>query len=323
MPLSFQRFLRAAVIVTVLFVSILIPSRANPAGNVMLFRSREYLSRSYQVQNFQDTLTLQPSQENLPISLNVYNGSTETPSFKWFRLVIGGYTLATEKNMNGREEASIDVSTLIPGGSTQVQVEAGGVPGASLVWTLTTPRVSIDSVSPQNIKAGDVVTINGANFSAKANQNMVLFNNKPAQVIAATPTQLQVKAPANLAAGVETVQVNTNNLVTNAFEVMASSRPVPELLSTDCWMAPPGGTITITGRNFGPGVVKVYFKDVPGQVVSQSSNQLVVQVPNWPYGPSQLNIPLIVVVDGVRSANSIPFDIGPMYHGAIPTVQPD
>lgn len=321
MSIGLRRFVFSAVCIIAVLVSVILPVLAAPANIVMLFRSKDYLSRSYQVQNFQDTLALQPSQQNLPLSLNLYNGSTESPSFKWFRLIIGGYTLATEKNLNGREEASIDVTGQIPGGSTQVMVEAGGVPGASLVWTLTTPRVTVQRIEPQNIKAGDTVTIYGTNFSAVANQNSVMFNNKPAQVLSASTSQLQVKAPANLSAGVDSVTVNTNNLVANAMEIMATSLPVPELLSTDCWMAPPGGNITITGRNFGAGA-KVYFQDVQAPVISQSSTQLVVQVPNWSYGNS-LNIPLTVVVNGVRSANSIPFDIGPMYHGAIPTVQPD
>ncbi|MBY0546942.1 MAG: IPT/TIG domain-containing protein [Candidatus Obscuribacterales bacterium] len=321
MSFRFRRLFFSVTCTVVVLAGVLLPVLAAPANIVTLFRSKDYLSRSYQVQNFQDTLSLQPSQQNLPLSLNLYNGSHEAPSFKWFRLIIGGYTLATEKNLNGREEGSIDVTGQIPGGDTQIMVEAGGVPGASLIWTLTTPRVTVDRIEPQSIKAGDTVTIYGTNFSAVANQNMVLFNNKQAQVLSASTTQLQVKAPANLGAGIDSVQVNTNNLVANAMEIMATSLPVPELLSTDCWMAPPGGNITITGRNFRAGT-KVYFQDVQAQVVSQSATQLVVIVPAWSYGNS-LNIPLTVVSDGVRSKNSIPFDIGPMYHGAIPTVQPD
>lgn len=294
------------------------------SANVMLFRSKEYLSRNYEVQNFADTLSLQPGQENLPLTLTIYNGSHEAPSFKWFRLVIGGYTLATEKNLNGSEIGSIDVSTQIPGGATQVNVEAGGVPGAALFWTLTTPRLTIQNIQPRSVKGGDTVTIIGTNFSAVANQNVVLFNNKRAQVVAATPTQLQVIVPSGLS-GVDNIQVNTNGLTSNFLEVSIAARPVPELLSTDCWMAPPGGTIVITGRNFSTdsGLNQVYFGNVRGQVVSSSQTQITVVVPNWSYGPSQLNIPLTVVSAGVRSANSIPFDIGPSYHGAIPQFQQD
>jgi hypothetical protein len=90
-------------------------------------------------------------------------------------------------------------------------------------------------------------------------------------------------------------------------------------------MAPPGGTIHISGRNFSNNSVsnKVLFGDVPGQVESASATNLTVIVPNWSYGPSQLNIPVTVEVEGYRSANTYPFDIGPSYHGAIPQFQQD
>lgn len=292
-------------------------------STVMVFRSAEYLSRNYQVQNFADTLALQPNQQNLPLTMNIYNGSHEAPSFKWFRLTIGGYQLATEKNLGGRESGSIDVTGQIPGGSTQVSVEAGGVPGAALFWTLTTPRVTIQDIQPRNAKAGDTVTITGTNFSSVAGQNQVLFNNKPVKVVSASTTQLQVVAPTGNA-GMDNVQVNTNSLGSNLLEIALTAKPAPELLSTDCWMAPPGGTITIRGRNFSStGLNQVYFGNVRGQIVNSSATELTVIVPNWPYGPSQLNIPLTVVSDGVRSANQLAFDIGPSYHGAIPQVLPD
>lgn len=312
------------VVCVIFLASLSVAPGSARAGTVMLFRSAEYLSRNYQVQNFSGTLDLQPSQQNLPLSLNIYNGSHEAPSFKWFRLVIGGYTLATEKNLNGSEDGSIDVSGQIPGGSTQVSVEAGGVPGATLFWTLTTPRVTIQNISPRNVKAGDTVTITGSNFSSVANQNMVLFNNKPGAVISASPTSLTVTAPANMA-GIDNVQVNVNNLISNTLEVTLSAKPVPELLSTDCWMAPPGGTITIRGRNFSSdaGQNQVYFGSVRAEIVSSSPTEITVVVPNWAYGNSQLNIPLTVVTGGVRSTNALAFDIGPSYHGAIPQIPPD
>jgi hypothetical protein len=94
---------------------------------------------------------------------------------------------------------------------------------------------------------------------------------------------------------------------------------VPDILGIDVWMAPPGGTINISGRSFSANAVenKVLFGKVPAEVSSASQSHLSVIVPNWSWGPSQLNIPITVEVNGVRS-NAYPFDIGPMYHGATP-----
>lgn len=298
---------------------------ARAAGMVRLFTSQAYVARNYQVENYQDQLSLQPGQERLPLVLNIYNGSNETPGFKWFRLTIGGYLIATEQSLSNKEFGSLDVTGKIPGGQTQVLVEAAGVPGAALRWALTTPRIEITSIEPGTIEPGQTLTIRGANFSPVPGQNTVTFGDQTGEVIASDPSTLKVKVPENVQSGIAQLQVNVDNNRSRVTEVMLTGLPAPELLSIDCWMAPPGGTITITGRNFSAdaGLNKVFFRDVEARVVSASPTQLVVEVPNWSYGPQQLNIPLSVVSNGVTSANSLPFDIGPMYHGATPQFPTD
>lgn len=270
-------------------------------------------------------MTLKPGQENLPLTLNVYNGSHEIPSYKWFRISIGGYIVATEKNLNGREAAAIDVSGTIQGGQMQILVEAGGVPGSALWFTLTAPQVELTSIDPQQVRVGQKIVLGGNYFSSQAQQNVVYINGKQAPVLSATTSSIVAQVPANADVGVDRVQVSVNNLPSGSLELCVYQRPAPELLAFDVWMAPPGGTVSITGRNFSanPNENKVFFGSAPAAVSSATPTQLIVVVPNWSWGPSELNIPVSVVVDGVRSANTLPIDIGPMYHGATPQFNTD
>ena len=290
------------------------------AAGLVIYKSHEYLSRDYQVQNFQDMMGLAAGQQNLPLTLSIYNGSHELPSFKWFRLIVNGQILATEKDLNGKDFGTKNVTGLIEAANLQVQVQAAGVPGAALWWTLSTVPMELNWANPTSANPGQKIMLGGSNFPTNASGVNVLFNGQPAPIVSSTGNTLTVQVPSNTQAGVNHIQVSGDGLESNQIALTIISKPVPELLGIDCWMAPPGGTINITGRNFSvnSNENQVFFGDVQATISFCSPTQLTVIVPNWPYGPSQLNIPVSVVTDGVRSANRLPFDIGPMYHGATP-----
>ncbi len=71
------------------------------------------------------------------------------------------------------------------------------------------PNPAITSVSPANgFFAGYLtVTINGSNFSSVPAENKVWFNNRPATVVSATPTQIVVNTP-NYVADSINIKVN-------------------------------------------------------------------------------------------------------------------
>lgn len=297
------------------------PSQAS--SQLVIFKSHEYLSRNYQIQNFQDRLATPANLSSIPLNMAIFNGSHEHPSFKWFRIMINGQIIASEKDLAGKDSGVKDVSGIIEGNDLQVQIEAAGVPGAALWWTLSTYPIEVNWVNPAQAKPGEQLTL-GGNFPKNTAQIQVSFNGKNGTVIASTGSTLTVLVPSSLDSGVNHIQVHSAGLESNQVAVSIGSKPVPELLGTDCWMAPPGGTINITGRNFSAaGQNKVFFGDVQATVSSSSQTTLTVVVPNWQYGPSQLNIPISVESDGVKSANRLPFDIGPMYHGATPSFGTD
>ncbi len=287
---------------------------------LVIFKSHDYLSRNYEIQNFVDTLALQAGQENLPLTMTIYNGSTEVPSFKWFRIMINGQIIATEQDLHGKEEGFKDISGLLNGSNLQVQIQAAGVPGASLWWTLTTGQLELSYAEPQQILQGRELKLCGSGIPNNPSSVSVTLNGKAAEIVACTSNSITIKVPKTADVGVTRIQASSGGVVSNPISATILSRPAPEILGTDCWMAPPGGTINISGHNFSPNTAetKVFFGDVQAQVNQASTTEITVVVPNWNYGPNQLNIPISVEVDGIRSVNTFPFDIGPMYHGNIP-----
>jgi len=189
---------------------------------------------------------------------------------------------------------------------------------------LTTP-ISLEAVEPSNVMQGQTIVIHGTNFSATESQDMVLINGRPAQVLSASATSITARVPADAQAGNNSVQVSVNGVPTRSSSINVGARSIPVLHSMNYWMAPPGAVLTIRGSNFAPAAAdnKVFFKNVSAQVVSANPNRLQVVIPNWSYGPQELNIPVYVVAGGVRSGNYLPFDIGPQYQGAVPPMPGD
>ncbi|MFX7506971.1 hypothetical protein ABTJ37_21900, partial [Acinetobacter baumannii] len=81
--------------------------------------------------------------------MTIYNGSAETPSFKWFRIIVNGQIIASEQDMRGKEIGEKDVTGQFAAPDLQIQVEAGGVPGANLWWTLGTEQMELRYAEPQ------------------------------------------------------------------------------------------------------------------------------------------------------------------------------
>ncbi|MBX9687486.1 MAG: hypothetical protein K2X27_12335, partial [Candidatus Obscuribacterales bacterium] len=170
----------------VLLMLIYFCSPALEARQLVIYKSHDYISRNYEVQNFTDTLQLQAGQESLPLLMSIYNGSPEAPSFKWFRIIVNGVVLATEQDMRGKEAASKDISGSIQGNNLQVQVEAGGVPGANLWWTLSTGQAELSYASPQQVMQGQELKLCGSGFPSAASSIYVSMNGKQVPVLSAS-----------------------------------------------------------------------------------------------------------------------------------------
>lgn len=124
----------------------------------------------------------------------------------------------------------------------------GTVYGA--VIPISMPVVTIGSVTPNSGRAGDRVTIHGANFGAKSDLE-VRFANAVATIIETTPTTILVAVPANISTNTYynreiPITVATGGQVVNSYSIFNVIPTVREF-------APATGTfgtaITITGDN--------------------------------------------------------------------------
>ena len=97
-----------------------------------------------------------------------------------------------------------------------------------------TPQVA--GVTPSTAKAGDLVTIRGANFAPDAWENVVLFGNQSARVTKANPGTLEAEVPAIVGLGAGdskmSVRVVVGSRVSSPFEMglivaVAAASPEP------------------------------------------------------------------------------------------------
>jgi hypothetical protein len=297
---------------------------AQTASTVTLFESKPYTTSSTKEQHFEDNMSLKAMQDQRPLVLTVQNGGEGKVPFNWFRINIAGYLMASEKDLNGGKIAQLNVSGKVQPGGGQILIDAAGEPGATLQFALSTPAVTLSSIEPMPLIPGKTFVVTGSSFSSDENQDSVLINGEPAQILSASAGSITAVAPTKVGAGTARVQVVVDAVPSNAIGAAVNNTVSPTVLSTNFWMAPPGATLTISGQNFSPNPAqnKVYFGKTPAQVVSGDANTLNVIIPNWAFGGSEMNIPLWVMANGVRSNNSIPFDIGPKYLNSTTIVLP-
>ncbi|HAS45716.1 MAG TPA: hypothetical protein DCS93_34860 [Microscillaceae bacterium] len=140
-------------------------------------------------------------------------------------------------------------------GELTIETEAKTVFGSTnfIVTTTTTPVINpvISSFTPQSGVEGTGVTINGQNFSATANNNVVKFNGTPATITSATPTELKVSVPTGATTGKITVEVGNKTATSSTdFTITTTPNTTPVISSFTPQSGAVGTEVTISGDNF-------------------------------------------------------------------------
>lgn len=107
----------------------------------------------------------------------------------------GAVLTSTTSTTNSNGVASVrlqlgDLGTYVVEASTAKLL---GSPARFTAKAVNAPNIA--SVTPSVFKAGDTVTIAGANFSTTAEENIILFGGFRGKVVTATQTQLRVVVP--------------------------------------------------------------------------------------------------------------------------------
>ncbi len=172
---------------------------------------------------------------------------------------------------------------------------------------------TITSFNPASGGAGNLITINGSNFSTTAAANVVKFNGVKASVLSSTASTIVVSVPETAATGTVTVSVigRTANSP-SPFTVI----PVPKISSFIPTMGGPGTSVTITGINFSstPPDDLVKINGVTATVTSASPTSLVVSVP-----PSATTGYISVTVNEQTGTSAKGFIVPPITTSTLPT----
>nr|WP_067055379.1 IPT/TIG domain-containing protein [Mucilaginibacter sp. L294] len=144
-------------------------------------------------------------------------------------------------------------------------------------------KPTIESITPNRGRAGDVVAIAGVNYSTTIADNIVKFNGVNAVVTSATATKLTVKAPTEGTTGAVTVKVKNSEVATGPVYSYIGAATFTSFAPAS---AKAGDIITITGTNFSETLADniVHFSGAQntvftGTVTAATETQLKVTVP--------------------------------------------
>ena len=169
--------------------------------------------------------------------------------------------------------------------------------------------VRLDSVEPKRVRVGQRATLSGAGFGSDPAAQTVLFGDREARVLQASPTRLEVEVPeTSMATGVEgrvPVVVRAKGQSSSAVEVAVFLGPRLHGISPGAAM--PGEEVTLAGAGWGVGAT-VKFGSAPAQTLEVQPTQIRAIVPETGGGPGT-QADVVVTVAGVDS-NPAPFILG-------------
>ncbi|MCC6979718.1 MAG: IPT/TIG domain-containing protein [Candidatus Melainabacteria bacterium] len=254
-------------------------------------------------QTFTDYINIKAGQDTAPLTLTFNNGSATALPFESMQIFLAGRLLGTEKKFKSRV-LTMDMTGALGAGGTQMIIKAFGPQGASMNWQLTTPKIAVTSMTPKEAAPGDKISIVGKNFGKGL---QVQMGKQWAKVVEMTATKLTVEVPAEIEGGKQMVVVSQGGLKGKAQEL--NIKAAPSVTGIDTLSAPPGQTVNITGKGFSATSANntVTFNGTPGSVVSASTTQLSVVIPEIAY--PQWDVQIKVKTNGQESKDHVKINV--------------
>jgi hypothetical protein len=169
--------------------------------------------------------------------------------------------------------------------------------------------VRLDGVEPARLRVGQRATLTGSGFASEPAGNSVLFDDREARVLQASPTRLEVEVPEAVAeSGAERrvgVVVKKGRRASSAVDVTVFQGPRLHGISPE--VAMPGEEVVLAGAGWGPGAT-VRFGEAPAQLKEVQATRILAIVPDGagvPGAPAAV----VVTVGGIES-NPAPFVVG-------------
>jgi hypothetical protein len=139
---------------------------------------------------------------------------------------------------------------------------------------------TINSFTPKTGKTGEIITIDGTNFTT-LNANIVTINGKVAAVKSTLQTKIEVLVPADCGDGSIVVE-NINGKATSKdlFKYIVPEPTAPTITNFTPTVAKAGGTITITGTNFSIATPNIVTLNGNNAIVQSATNtSIVITIP--------------------------------------------
>jgi len=169
--------------------------------------------------------------------------------------------------------------------------------------------VRLDGVEPARLRVGQRATLTGSGFASDPAGNSVLFDDREARVLQASPTRLEVEVPEAVAeSGAERrvgIVVKKGRRASRAVEVAVFQGPRLHGISPE--VAMPGEEVVLAGAGWGPGAT-VRFGEAPAQLAEVQATRIRAIVPDGAGAPGT-PAPVVVTVGGSES-NPAPFIVG-------------
>jgi hypothetical protein len=169
--------------------------------------------------------------------------------------------------------------------------------------------VRLDGVEPARLRVGQRATLTGSGFASDPAGNSVLFDDREARVLQASPTRLEVEVPEAVAeSGAERrvgVVVKKGRRVSSAVDVAVFQGPRLHGISPE--VAMPGEEVVLAGAGWGPGAT-VRFGEAPAQLKEVQATRILAIVPDGAGVPGT-PASVVVTVGGIES-NPAPFIVG-------------
>lgn len=166
--------------------------------------------------------------------------------------------------------------------------------------------IEIFSISPEQGKVRDIITIKGKNFKP-INTNVVLFaDNIPGRIVSFSENEIQVMVPdSGVVTGPLKVRVGVNEIATSA-QTFTIDKSLPVIFSVSPNYGLAGTEITIKGANFIETGNKVYFDMVAANIIKEDEYNITVELPQ---GLPDGEVDLVIESNGAKSEAS-KFEVG-------------
>lgn len=194
------------------------------------------------------SINIKQGQEILPLTMTFTNGVNNTSKLTGLRVLLNGRKLANESYFRGSDKFSIDMTGLLSPGDNQLAVQTFGPAGSTVGWVLTTNKIKVSDIKPDNGAAGDKISITGKNLPKLLSAYKIFVGKQPAVVKSVTDKQIDFIVPTGLDGEKQTVTLYIAGVKCDPLYLKMKS--APEITGVNMIETTPASAFIVSGKGF-------------------------------------------------------------------------